>query len=100
MDTLVNALLPEIILCSVACVLFLIGVSRDPSMRRLAGVLALIAMVVVFAIQFVTMQQRLQVALIDDWGTVRIFNFAQFIKLLAAGVGAMLVLLNMPTNAA
>jgi NADH-quinone oxidoreductase subunit N len=100
METLLNALLPEIILCSVACVLFLIGVSRNPAMRRFAGILALIAMVVVFLIQWITMHQTLQTPLVDDFGTVRIFNFAQFIKLLASGVGAMMVLLNMPTNMA
>ncbi len=99
METLVNALLPEIILCSVACVLFLIGVSRNPAMRRMAGMLALVAMVVVFGIQLATMSAKIQTPLIDDFGTVRIFNFAQFIKLLSAAVGAMLVMLNMPTNA-
>ena len=103
METLVNALLPEIILCSVACALFLIGVSRKPAMRRMAGMLALVAMVVVFGIQLLTMREVSGPPLpplVDDWGTVRIYNFAQFIKLLAAGVGAMLVLLNMPTNVA
>jgi NADH-quinone oxidoreductase subunit N len=102
MDILVNALLPEIILCSVACVLFLMGVSRKPAMRRAAGMLALVAMVVVFGIQLYTMREAsgTPLPLVDDWGTVRIYNFAQFIKLLAAGVGAMLVLLNMPTNVA
>src|SRR5271170_1544442 len=100
METLINALLPEIILCSVACALFLIGVSRNPAMRRLAGLLALMAMVVVFLIQLATMWPKIQTPLIDDFGTVRIFNFAQFIKLLGAGVGAMLIMLNMPTNAA
>jgi NADH-quinone oxidoreductase subunit N len=99
MNVLLSAMLPEIILCAVACVLILLGVSTKTLSRRLAGELALLTMVVVFLIQFFTTRDPNSQPIIDQWGTVHIFHFGQYIKLLAAGVGILLVLLNMPTNA-
>jgi len=93
-------MLPEIVLCAVACVLFLLGVSTRVLSRRLAGEIALVTLVVVFLIQlFNTGHGADHHALIDDFGAVHIYSFSQYIKLIAAGVGALLVLLNMPTNA-
>jgi NADH-quinone oxidoreductase subunit N len=91
---------PEIVLCAVACVLFLLGVSTRAISRRLAGEIALITLVVLFLIQlFKTGTAATATPLIDSWGTVHVYHFSQYIKLIAAGVGALLVLLNLPTNA-
>jgi NADH-quinone oxidoreductase subunit N len=99
MNVLLTAMLPEIILSAMACVLILLGVSTRTLSRRLAGELALLTMVVVFLIQFFTTRNPAAPSLIDQWGTVHVDHFGQYIKLLAAGVGILLVLLNMPTNA-
>src|SRR4051812_19213723 len=100
MNVLLRAMLPEIVLCAVACGLFLLGVSTRVLSRRLAGEIAFVTLVAVFLIQlFNTGHNADHHAIIDDWGTVHIATFSQFIKLIAAGVGALLVLLNMPTNA-
>ncbi len=99
MKVLLSAMFPEILLCAVACVLFLLGVSKKVLSRRLAGEIALLTLVVVFLIQLFKTGTATTQPIIDTWGTVRIFHFSNYIKLLSAGVGALLVLLNMPTNA-
>jgi NADH-quinone oxidoreductase subunit N len=100
MNLLLSAMLPEIVLCAVACVLFLLGVSTRVLSRRLAGEIALVTLVVLFLIQlYKTGAAAVQPPLIDSWGTVHVYHFSQYIKLIAAGVGALLVLLNLPTNA-
>ena len=96
MNELMQALLPEIILTVVACALILLGVSAKAAARRLAPWGALLALLVVFVLQF--FGAEMYDALADPWGTVRVFEFAQYIKLLAAGVGALLVLLAWPAN--
>jgi len=49
--SLQSLLLPELILITVACVLFLVGLSQKASSRRMAAMLAMAALVVVFVIQ-------------------------------------------------
>jgi NADH-quinone oxidoreductase subunit N len=99
MNVLLTAMLPEIILSAMACVLILLGVSTRTFSRRLAGTLALLTLIVIFLIQFFATRSAGDQPLLDQWGTVRIDHFSNYIKLLAAGVGILLVLLNMPTNA-
>src|SRR5436305_277496 len=99
MNVLLSAILPETILCTVACVLFLLGVSTRVLSRRLAGEIAFVTLVAVFVIElFKTGAAASSTPVIDNWDTVHVFHFSQYIKLLASGVGALLVLLNMPTN--
>ncbi len=95
MNVYFQALLPELILVGTACVLFLLGVVARASARRLAAGLALAALLAVFGLQLAT---PLTQTLADSQGAVRVFAFAQYIKLLAAGVGAVLVLLAWPGN--
>ena len=106
-SSLVSLLLPELILVGVACALFLLGLSRKESSRRLTAIVALLALVVVFAIQAVrvggagsgTQYDRYGGFIGNDpTGTVRVAEFAQYIKLIAAGVAIMLLLLAWPTN--
>lgn len=98
MRELVSILLPEIILIVVACALLLLGVSSKPSARRLAPVLALAALAAVFAMQMYALVGEPSVRA-DPWNTVRSTFFSHYIKLLAAGIGGLLVLLAWPTNA-
>lgn len=94
-------LLPELILGTVACVLMLLGCSMKVAIRKLVPILALVALIAVFAIQLGRQGSDNTSArtLTDISGTFRIFHFAQYIKSLVAGVGIMLLLLAWPTNA-
>src|SRR5688572_13523686 len=98
MRELASILLPELILIVTACALLLVGVSSRPAARRLAPVLALAALAAVFAIQMfaVVGQPIVQTA---PPHPVRATGFSHYVKLLTAGIGALLVLLAWPTNA-
>src|SRR5688572_11838205 len=100
MRDLLNILLPELILVCVACVLILLGVSSKAGARRLAPVLALAALAGVFAMQVWDIYvSGTGTPSRDPWNTVHGTAFSAYVKLLAAGVGVMLVLLAWPTNA-
>ncbi len=95
-NNLIRAMLPELILCAVACVLFLLGVSSKAGARRLAPVIAIAALLVVFGMQLMAPERSATLA--DQYNTFRVFHFAAYIKMLAAGVGVLFVLLAWPTN--
>jgi NADH-quinone oxidoreductase subunit N len=95
MYSLVNLMLPEIILCVAACVLLLMGTSENPAVRRLAPLLALAALLIVIIIQANEMGNDM---VPDRWQTVHIYIFARYVKLLAAGMGVLLVMLAWPSN--
>ncbi len=98
MNVLLNAILPEIILAATACVLFMLGMSSKVISRRIAAELALVAVVTVFVLQcFVTAHPR--PPSMDPGAAVYVQSLSQYIKLITAGMGILLVLLNMPTNA-
>src|SRR5258706_5284481 len=100
MDSYLKLLAPELILCIAACALILLGCSLKSRTRRIAPWIALLALVAVFVIQLTRQADHsTSRALIDPSATFRIFNFAQYIKLRAAGIGILLVLLAWPTNA-
>src|SRR5206468_12985228 len=99
-----HLLLPELILGTVACVLILLGCSMKAATRRFAPVLAVGALAVVFVIQVVAPQGASggvtgEHVLTDSSATVRIYHSAQYVRLLVAGVGIVLLLLAWPTNA-
>jgi NADH-quinone oxidoreductase subunit N len=99
MNALWNAMLPETILAGTACVLFLLGMFNRPLARRLSAEFALLALIVVFLIQcFATSPVNTTNPVMDPGGAVHIQPFSQYIKLITAGMGILLVLLNMPTN--
>src|SRR5207248_8515011 len=77
--------------------LLLLGAVRGAAMRRFVPIVALLALVFVFGYQLVSDTSPLR-PLADESGTIRIFNFAQYVRLLAAGVGILLVLLAWPSN--
>jgi NADH-quinone oxidoreductase subunit N len=100
MSELVVPMLPELVLIAVACVLFLLGVSNRPPVRRLAPMLALLALVALFVYQVLqVVNMPAADTLADPWNTVTVGAFARYVKLLTLGVGAVLVLLAWPTNA-
>ncbi len=95
-NNLIRAMLPELILTAVACVLFLLGISTKAGARRLAPVLAVAALLVVFGMEVMAPDRNATLA--DQYNTFRVFSFANYVKMLAAGVGVLLVLLAWPTN--
>ena len=99
MRELVLILLPELVLIAVASVLFLVGISKRAWARRLAASLALATLVMLFARQFwVLIGTGEPVPAEDAWNTVNNSSFANYVKLIATGVGALTVLLAWPTN--
>ena len=92
-------ILPELILVFVACALFLVGVSPKVSARRLAPVLALAALAGVFCMQVWTVMIVGEPAAAAGFrNAVHGSAFSDYVKLLTAGVGVLLVLLAWPTD--
>src|SRR5690242_17862143 len=98
MSELLRLMAPELILAAAACVLMLVGVSRKVSMRRLAAGGALVALIVVFAMLVLRESDGGAHVDADSSGAIRIHEFGYFIKMLAAGVGVLLVLVAWPSN--
>jgi NADH-quinone oxidoreductase subunit N len=96
MIPLTQAMLPELTLVTIACVLFLFGLSNQAMSRRLAPLLALVALIVALMVQ---MELSMVDAPVNDpWGTMHVDNFARFIKTLTLCVSMLLVLLAWPTH--
>lgn len=99
MNPLLQAMLPELILSIAACALLLLGASTKTSARKAAPVIALGALLIVVIYQLgLEPSNKILSDSADSTGTFRIFSFAQFIKLLAAGIGMLFVLLAWPSN--
>ena len=101
LHSLTHLLLPELLLATVACVLMLLGCSMKISFRRLVPMLAMGALVLAFIIQLNRqgVDNTVSKPAYDEMFTLRLHHFGQYIKLLAAGIGALLLLLSWPTNA-
>src|SRR4051812_43538383 len=94
---LTRIILPELILGSVACLLLLLGVSNKPAVRRSAAGIALATCAGLF-LWLAAFGDSPTTTLTDPTAAVRLGAFGYFIKLLTAGVGILLVLVNWPTN--
>lgn len=90
----IPAIRMELVLIGAACALFLLGMSKQAFARQMAPVIALMALVIVFVAQYLADPQGSQVL----GETIRIHDLGHYIKLLAAGVAALLVLLAWPTD--
>src|ERR1700761_9527857 len=97
MNVLLTPRFPEVTLSMMACALFLLGTSSKIFCRKLAAEVALVTLIFVFVTQCYRTTQ-LNDSIIDPGGAVHTQPFSEYIKLIASGIGAMLVLLNMPTN--
>src|SRR5262245_42463943 len=95
---IIPLILPELVLIVAACALFLLGISSKVAARKAAPVVALAALGVVFVWQL-KMTFGGEAALLEPTDALRATDFAVYIKMLASGVGALLVLLAWPTNA-
>ncbi len=97
MNVLLSPRFPEVILSATACLLFLLGISNRPLMRKIAAELSLIALLFVFLVQCYRTNSPVT-SIIDSGGAVHTQAFSEYIKLIASGIGFLLVLLNMPTK--
>src|SRR3954454_13040721 len=96
---LVHLIAPELVLVAVACGLFLLGVSNRAASRRLSAVIAFGTLAVVFLWQLSRAAGSAGPAgPEDEWHTVVVGGFATYVKMIVAGMGAVLVLLAWPTN--
>ena len=91
MNVLLNAMLPEVLLASVACVLFLFGMSNKAVSRRTAAWIALLTVILVFFIQW-SRTGTTGAPIADAGGSVYIQPLSQYIKLITAGIGILLYL--------
>jgi NADH-quinone oxidoreductase subunit N len=92
---LLQVMTPELILIVAACALFLLGISRTVTSRKLAPVIAIVALLVVVVWQVFRSADQVQS---DATNVLRVYQFADYIKLLTAAVGILLVLLAWPTR--
>jgi NADH-quinone oxidoreductase subunit N len=106
--SLPSLLLPELILIVAAGVLFMVGLSMKASSRRFAPILAMLALAAALVVQVTRVGATGGATQFDDYGgegaggikfgTVRVAEFAQYVKLIVIGVGMLLTLLAWPTN--
>lgn len=93
-----QVILPELILVAVASALFLLGISSRVAARKVSAQLALVALIGVIVIQGGTVGSGgALTASVSDL-TVTAGPFANFVKLMAAVVGVLLLLLAWPSN--
>jgi NADH-quinone oxidoreductase subunit N len=92
--SLIEVMLPELVLIGTACILFMLGMSSRSTARLASPWLALLALLGAFVLQVM----HYGTPQIDEYGTFRIHNFAHFIKLIASGIGILFVLLAWPDN--
>ena len=100
MNDLLELMLPELILAAVAGLLMLLGVSARTGVRRAVPILALLAVLAVFGIELWSFfSGGAQETRTGGMGALVVGPLAHYVKLLASGVGILLVLLAWPTNA-
>jgi NADH-quinone oxidoreductase subunit N len=101
MISLFPVLWPELLLVVTASALFLLGLSRKPDARRTAPILAAAALGVVFFGVLMSEQSKPITDVLPGatGSTFYISQFAPYVKLIAAGVGVLLVFLSWPEGA-
>lgn len=102
MSSLLHLLWPEFLLTIAACVLFLIGAMPGPGTRKAVPVIALVALAAVFFGTLLGLGDELSPRTIAPAisSAVLVGSLAIYIKLLAAGIGCLFVLLAWPTDPA
>ncbi len=100
MTDLLSLILPEILLAAAALVLILMGIGKSVATRKVAPVVALVALIAALMVSAMHAGELRQGAtLADRFDVVRLYEFGQYIKLLTCAVGILLVLLAWPTSA-
>jgi len=89
-------LAPELLLMAVAGALFLLGTARGILPRRLAPIIALVCLLAVLEYQVPHLYSVLDFQ--DPHDAVHLTVFSQYIKLITAAIGILLVLLAWPAN--
>jgi len=92
---LASHLTAEIILLCTAMFLLLLGTSSKEAARRLAPVIAIVAIGLAFLLQFDKLGGEI---FRDAWSQVELTPLSQYFRLIALGVSIPLVLLAWPTN--
>ncbi len=92
---LASHLSAEIILLGTSLFLLLLGTSSKEAARRLAPVVALVAVGLAFLLQMGKLQDA---TFIDMWNQIELTKLSQFFRLIALGVSIPLILLAWPTN--
>lgn len=96
MNQLFYALIPELILTSVACALFVFGATGIAALRRFSPWLALASLpAAAWAAAYTPVWDT---PIRDSMGTLFVGGFAVYIKLITALVGILLVLVHWPTT--
>jgi NADH-quinone oxidoreductase subunit N len=96
MNSIFVELWPEVLLVTAGSLLLLLGAVQSRSARRAAPIIALFSLLFIFVYYLVKDLPRLEST--DPWQTVLIFRFQEYVRLIAAGAGVLLVLLAWPTN--
>ncbi|HEY8751138.1 MAG TPA: NADH-quinone oxidoreductase subunit N [Tepidisphaeraceae bacterium] len=86
---------PESLLVIVGCVLLLFGTAKTPAARRISPILALGSLIAIFVIEMWGTRSSEVKAVTDS---ILVYKFQDYIKLISAGAGILLVLLAWPTN--
>src|SRR4051794_20396554 len=96
MSSLYINIWPEAVLIVVGCVLLLFGMSKSAASRRMTPILALTALIAVFV--FIITHEPTDAPQPGISHTVFVYHFQQYVRLISAGAGILLVLLAWPTN--
>lgn len=89
-----SAIFPELLLTAIACILFLLGCSKSVWARKIAPLIALLALAAALAIEVFHPAQSIADASIFHG------SIASFIRALSLGIAIMLLLLSWPSDAA
>lgn len=92
---LASHLSAEIILLGTSLFLLLLGTSAKEATRRIAPVIALVAVGLAFILQLGKLSDM---TFIDMWNQVELTKLSQYFRMIALGVSVPLILLAWPTN--
>jgi NADH-quinone oxidoreductase subunit N len=92
--SLFQIILPEIVLVTAACALFLLGFLGAKNNGRLAAMLALLGVAIALVISVT--QYKNGVGGTDKYQNFRVSDFGLFIRVIALGIGTLILLLSWP----
>src|SRR4051812_11949602 len=98
MNQLLSAILPELILTCAACVLFLLGVVNRAGTRRSCAAIAFLVLLGICIWQMWSLFVGDPALVRDPSDVFHVHGFTNYIRILASGVGAILVLLAWPSD--